>query len=153
MDRYNEKDPAGLSAGVNLYIYANANPLRFIDPSGQIAELCTRPLQALPFTRMAVHCYVKVGGEAWNFNDKGVGIELKPTGKCRPIKQDKCEDKDEAILKRIKESTNEPQWASGTWCLTSHNCCHWAIKMLNGQNPWYPDYKLPGPDLGPNSCR
>jgi RHS repeat-associated protein len=32
--RYNESDPVGLDGGVNVYAYANQNPLKYIDPLG-----------------------------------------------------------------------------------------------------------------------
>jgi RHS repeat-associated protein len=33
--RYIESDPIGIDGGLNTYLYANASPLRFIDPSGK----------------------------------------------------------------------------------------------------------------------
>ncbi len=38
-DRYITSDPIGLEGGMNTYVYANANPLKYVDPDGRVAFL------------------------------------------------------------------------------------------------------------------
>ena len=46
--RYLEADPIGIQEGNNhLYLYANANPIRFTDPLGLTVKLCKRDLNIL----------------------------------------------------------------------------------------------------------
>ena len=37
--RYIQSDPIGFDGGVNTYLYANANSLRFVDESGEVAHI------------------------------------------------------------------------------------------------------------------
>jgi RHS repeat-associated protein len=37
--RYLEVDPIGLAGGLNLYIYSNGDPLRYVDPEGKVSNV------------------------------------------------------------------------------------------------------------------
>jgi RHS repeat-associated protein len=45
--RYDQADPIGLAGGSNLYLYANANPLKFVDRNGLSPEDVKKIQQAI----------------------------------------------------------------------------------------------------------
>jgi len=57
--RYITSDPIGLDRGLNAYLYANANPLFFIDPMGLDSWYCERPLDGKPGSK-GQHHYICV---------------------------------------------------------------------------------------------
>lgn len=44
LDRYITSDPIGVDGGINTYIYALANPIRYVDPLGLWVRRCSRKL-------------------------------------------------------------------------------------------------------------
>jgi RHS repeat-associated protein len=107
--RYSQADPIGLDGGLNLYRYAEANPLTSVDPFGLDSRVCCRPIQGLfggPFFGYK-HCYVESNSrgrrETWGlYNIKGYGEprknyqdDLPQAGtKCTRWFADDCKDGD-----------------------------------------------------------
>lgn len=56
--RYLQEDFLGVRAGVNFYVYANANPLRFFDELGLKARMCCRPIGIT--ADVAYHCFISI---------------------------------------------------------------------------------------------
>jgi len=109
--RYARTDPLVLRPDPqsNVYLYANANPLRFLDPLGLAAQVCCRLLDSFFAGTIARqhHCYLignsgtKYGLYPEDRNGQSIGVPRRNDprdtgGRCESCEPE-CEDKDSCL--------------------------------------------------------
>ena len=75
---YIQADPIGLRGGGNPYLYANANPLRFTDPSGRNPIVIGMLIGAL--VDLGVELWEHRNEKCWNFNWRRFGTSVLTGG-------------------------------------------------------------------------
>jgi RHS repeat-associated protein len=124
--RYLEKDPIGMKGGINLYVYAENNSVRFSDNEGLKVQICVRPLKNAFILN---HKYIAVNGTSYGFYDDSKVHKDDPLDQpgwgthCVTISDSDCKDK--CVLDAIKSYTPPP------YNLNNNNCFHWADKILS----------------------
>lgn len=153
--RYGKPDPAGLSAGINLYNYAVANPLLYFDPLGEKVCRCDRRLATpvmslnLVLDPAAHHSYIQIvpdsrecgglDGVAWGFQAAGGGRVLpertpafNPQIRCEEVP---CID-EHKLLQNIVRDMKSPPYTYQAVCRigrgwNERNCQGWADDILD----------------------
>ncbi len=64
--RFHQRDPREYTDGMDLYAYVGDKPTRFVDPSGEVIQVCCDPvgggLPVVPAAALPQHCWVNVVG-------------------------------------------------------------------------------------------
>ncbi|RIX39883.1 MAG: RHS repeat-associated core domain-containing protein, partial [Rhodocyclales bacterium GT-UBC] len=177
MGRYLELDPIAVQGefngphGPEWYGYAEGNPLRWTDPTGESAEVCWRRILGWPLSQSdGRHCYVRYNGSPdqstsyyapflwWGWPTVGKDLGPGPGDECHAIDPGTCTNCGMRDTSSIDTCLAAKMQECGqcSYSINGFNCCDCvarAIEKCGGKypGPW-PKNNGWGPSNRKASC-
>ena len=145
----NAKSIVGKVNDFNLYCYVHDDTLIYTDPTGLATQVCIRPLRALPFTTVLVHCFLIVDGQSYSYDNNGIHADPAPNAWRTQCVTITCPcASDDGIRRKITADQTSGNWGGSNYRFFRHNCCHWVDNVLrgvgcSGVESDFPGYSLP----------
>ena len=129
----------GGASGQTIYHYVGGNPLKYGDPLGLDAEMCTRLFY--PFPSPAVrHCFIRFNGDdtdTSSFDPSGEHPDPAPSWWPKSCSATKGSQDDNCVKTEMKKCQADQ------YDFTGFNCCHCAEQALKACGLYVPRNKWP----------